>query len=1151
MEKQEVINSILSNLQSAVDGGQNVSVFGLSFGEKALFLCKQKRPIVFVTNSVAQSLKLAQNMQAFGKTTKSIIGYPSDYFSMGSNTYGEGITNSLDALFSLCKNNVDCLVISPNVLMQKFAKVETYSQSMVSLNCGQNYNVNELIQSLVNIGYNRTQTVQNRGEFSVFGDTITVFDFISQNPLKLEFFDDELEDIFYIDISSFKKLGSAKKASISPSSTFLFDVNDKEEVLKKITSNFESTLKTLGPNEAIKLKTNFEEFKVNFDANNFNYIKNWLFPFAKFDSITKYFAKDTIVVFDDVKQIVDCVKTEYLQFENSLKLVKQTGDALDGFCDYYIPESQVFDIGQQMLSFQQITTQNRIFSPQFVDSYKASAETNYLGNYDLLSEDLSYYLEYKNTVVVCTGSSTLTAYLQKFLQSKGVDAIANPNQIQSKKVNLIDFNLPYGAIFVEDKFVVIGTNELKKQTEAKKPATENKKEEFTLPKIGDYVVHETFGIGLCVGIEKKKFTDYQKDYIILQYENGDKLYLPTEQIGQISAYVSNGKAPKLNKLGTHDFEKTKTKVKSSLKQLAFNLVELYKQRENAKGFKFEVDKKLLDEFNNSFPYDETPDQLTAINHIVADMTSGKVMDRIVCGDVGYGKTEVALRTAFVCAINGKQTAFLAPTTVLSQQHFNNAKQRLNNFGITIECLNRFKTKAQQADIIKRLKNGEIDVICGTHRLLSSDVGFKDLGLLILDEEQRFGVADKEKIKRLKTNVDVLTLSATPIPRTLHMGLVGIRDIDIIATPPAGRLPVQTTVTEYSDSLVLQAINRELSRGGQVLIVYNRVETIYAFASHIRSLLDNQVQIGVAHGQMDSKQLETQILDLYNKKTQILISTTLIENGIDLPSANTLIIIDADKLGLSQLYQLKGRVGRSKNLGYAYFTFDKDKSLSEDAYKRLNAIMEFTELGSGFKIAMKDLEIRGCGNILGAEQSGHMAKVGYDMYCKILNEAVSEIKGQKQREYKDIKLDVALNCYIPENYILGEDSRFRVYSNLKQINSSQSKQKVLAEIEDLFGKVPDEILNLANVAMLKNLAQEFNVKRISITRERCLAEFYDKENMLSKNIALALKQNDVKVFYSQIGAITNFMLSEYSVKRKLEILCSIFQDAVVLQDKNKK
>ena len=725
-------------------------------------------------------------------------------------------------------------------------------------------------------------------------------------------------------------------------------------------------------------------------------------PYVNYSAIDTYFDDDAIIVFDDTKSIYDSIKEEYNQFSNSYKSLKTTGDILLGQKNYLQDVETALNFSKHKISFQQITTQNRLFTPTHVESYKSSAETSYFGNYELLAEEIKYYLQYDNTIIIFGGTRDASNYLFRFLQSKKFDVNLLENfsfykDIKNKQVNIICDNIAYGGIFVEAKLVVIGTEELHKKSSKKQVNVESKQDVFTLPKAGDYVVHENFGIALCEGVQRLKFAGYEKDYVILKYDGGDKLYLPTEQMGLISLYVSPGKAPKLNKLGSKDFENTKSKVKSKLKELAFDLIQLYHERELLKGVKYEMDKNMFSMFENSFPYDETDDQILAVKDITNDMTSGKVMDRIVCGDVGYGKTEVALRAAFLASMNSKQTCILAPTTILSEQHFNTAKSRLENFGIRIECLNRFRTKSQQKNIIKRLKNGEIDVICGTHRLLSSDVEFKDLGLLVLDEEQRFGVGDKEKIKRLKSNVDVLTLSATPIPRTLHMGLVGIRDISLITTPPKGRLPVQTTVAEYNDALILSAINREIGRKGQVLIIYNRVETIYEFAHHISSILDPTIKIGVAHGQMDSQKLENEILKLYQGETQVLISTTLIENGIDLPSANTLIIIDADKLGLSQLYQLKGRVGRSKDLGYAYFTFKKDKALSEEAYKRLNAIMEFTELGSGFKIAMKDLEIRGCGNILGVEQSGHMAKVGYDMYCKILKQAVGEVKGEKQRE----------------------------------------------------------------------------------------------------------------------------------------------------------
>ena len=1152
MKTLPIICDCLTGLQQAINHKENTSVFGLSFGEKALFLCNQNKQIVFVTGSVANAIKLEEEMKCFGKKCKTMLYTPTDYFLLSNKLLSEQDMLSIDALNSLVKGKVDCLIISPTVLMKKFSFPKTFKKSIIGLKTNSEYNENELIQNLIKLGYKRVDLVLSKGEFSVRGDIIYVFDIISELPVKIDFFDNTIENITMYNLEDFKSIKSLKNFDVLPTNEFVFNIDNKSQLFSLIESDFSKNFKVLEPNEQIKLKTNFEDFKINFEAENFGYIKNWLVSYVESTNICDYLNEDALFVFDDTKFIFDSLKNEYEEFKNSYELLLKSGEILSGQKNRFIDFANIFKINFQMLSFQQITTANKIFQPTHIESYKSSAETNYFGNYNLLYEDIKYYLELDNRVVIFAGSQSVAQYLCNFLAQKNINAtlvsgFENTGFDLNNKVIISCDNLAYGGIFVEDKIVVIGTKELLKKSAIKKVVASNKKEEFTLPKAGDYVVHENFGIALCEGVQRLKFSTYEKDYVILRYDGGDKLYLPTEQIGLISAYVASGKEPKLNRLGSKDFENTKSKVRAKLKELAFDLIQLYREREQMRGIKFEVDKKSFQEFENTFPYEETDDQLSAIKDVVSDMESGKVMDRIVCGDVGYGKTEVAIRSAFIAANNNKQTCFLAPTTILSEQHYNTAKSRLETFGISVECLNRFKTKKEQTRVLQKLKNGDIDVICGTHRLLSSDVAFKDLGLLILDEEQRFGVGDKEKIKRLKSNIDVLTLSATPIPRTLHMGLVGIRDISLITTPPKGRLPVQTTVAEYSDAMILSAINREIARNGQVLIIYNRVETIYDFASHIRAMVDKNIKIGIAHGQMDSSQLENEILSLYKGNTNILISTTLIENGIDLPSANTLIVIDADKLGLSQLYQLKGRVGRSKNLGYAYFTFRKNIALSQDAYKRLNAIMEFTELGSGFKIAMKDLEIRGCGNVLGAEQSGHMAKVGYDMYCKILSQAVSEIKGQKQKVYKDIKLDVAANCYIPETYTDSSENRFRIYNNLKRINCSEQLLKVIKEIETLFGKVPEEIENLAYVAMLRNIAREFDVKKINIDKERCQAEFYDKNTMLNKNLAKSLKDLGIKVYYSNVGSIMNFMLREYSVKKKLRILCEVFEKAFVLSD----
>ncbi len=577
--------------------------------------------------------------------------------------------------------------------------------------------------------------------------------------------------------------------------------------------------------------------------------------------------------------------------------------------------------------------------------------------------------------------------------------------------------------------------------------------------------------------------------------------------------------------------------------MAFDLVELYAKRQKRIGFKFEKDNMLQQEFEVAFEHTETEDQISAINDIKADMESSKVMERLICGDVGYGKTEVALRAAFKAIVSGKQVAFLAPTTILAQQHYATCMTRMKEFMVECDVLSRFKSPKQIKQSLKRIEEGKTDIVCGTHRLLSKDVKFKDLGLLILDEEQRFGVSDKEKIKNLKDHIDVISMSATPIPRTLHMSMVGIRDISLIETPPKNRLPIQTFVTEYSNALLKDAVNRELFRKGQILVVHNRVDTIYTVFEKLRKMLPN-ISMDVAHGQMNKKELENVIKNLYDGKIQLLLATTLIENGIDLPNANTLIVLNSNNLGLSQLYQLRGRIGRSDRLGYAYFTYEKQRVLTEAAYKRLQAINEYTELGSGFKIALRDLEIRGAGNILGREQHGHMGRVGYDMYCKILESAIRELKGEKAKKAKEIKIDIALNSFIPASLVNQDENRFRVYASLSEIASTEQREDVLNEIKDIYGNTPSSVINLANAAFIKNQGENQGVKRVFINEHKCFLEFYEKEKVLSGEVNKALSEfKNRAVLKFEKNPIIEFDMKGYSVSKKQDtvlkflILCN--------------
>ncbi len=617
------------------------------------------------------------------------------------------------------------------------------------------------------------------------------------------------------------------------------------------------------------------------------------------------------------------------------------------------------------------------------------------------------------------------------------------------------------------------------------------------------------GIGKVLGSKKITTLDGTKDYVAVEYAGGDILYVPVEQMDILARYLGGEKKPKLSKIGGQDFERVKKSVKESIKKMSFDLKKLYGERQEMKGFPFKCDEELESAFDAAFQFEETADQISADRDILKDMSSSKVMDRLVCGDVGFGKTEVAFRAVFRAVANGKQAAMLAPTTILAEQHFNTAKERFKDFGVKIAVLDRFRTAKEQKKILDDLKSGELDFIIGTHRLLSKDVQFCDLGLLVLDEEQRFGVEHKEKIKLLKNNVDTLTLTATPIPRTLHMSLSGIRSISVINTPPKKRLPVQTYVTEESDALIKDAVYREVNRGGQAFILYNRVESINTFAAKVKALLPN-VNITVCHGQMEEKAMEDGIMKFYGGGSDVLISTTIIENGIDLPKANTLIVIDADKLGLSTLYQLKGRVGRSDRLAYAYFTFKREKVLEGAAFDRLNAIIEFTEMGSGIKIAMRDLEIRGAGNVLGAEQHGHMDKIGYELYSKLLRE---ELSG---KEEKIPELDVRLSAFIPENYIESASARMDAYKEIAEINSFEAEDEVLSFLKTSYGDIPEETLNLIKIATVKFMAMKISVSEITVKKDEASFAFDDFKAFGNEKLMAAVDEYKGKVRIDAAG-----------------------------------
>ena len=737
---------------------------------------------------------------------------------------------------------------------------------------------------------------------------------------------------------------------------------------------------------------------------------------------------------------------------------------------------------------------------------------------DIVIADIKTYINDNKKIIILGGTQNTCKKILNLL---------NDRQIPHKYAEKIE-NVKNGEVIVtlgsissgfecyDLKLVVINMSEGLEQVAKRKKSSnafkEAQKVVYADLKPGDYVVHKSHGIGEFIGINTITADKVTKDYIKIKYKDEDILYVPTSSLDTVRKYIGTGdKEPRLNRLGSKEWENTKNRVKNNLREVAKDLIELYAKRQKMQGFAFSKDNEWQKQFEDEFPYQETDDQLRCIEEAKKDMEQAKPMDRLLCGDVGYGKTEVAIRLAFKAVMDQKQVAYLVPTTVLANQQYEEFKTRMSEFAINVELLNRFKTTKEQENIIKKLKLGEIDIVIGTHRILSKDVEFKDLGLLIIDEEHRFGVKDKEKIKQLKNSVDVLTMTATPIPRTLHMSILGIRDMSVIYEPPQNRRPVQTYVLEYDDEVVKEAITREIERNGQVFYLYNKVEGIEKKANEVSKLVP-EAKVGFAHGKMTGKELEQIMMDFIQKKINVLVCTTILESGIDIPNANTIIVENADRLGLAQLYQIRGRVGRSDRQAYAYITYKREKLLSEVADKRLKAIKEFTEFGSGFKIAMRDLEIRGAGSLLGEIQHGHMEQVGYDTYCKLLDEVVKEMKGIEVKEEQDIQLDIDVSSYIPDNFIESNSQKIEIYQNIALCRTEEDVQNVIDEIIDRYGHMPEELENLIEIARIKNLCKEANVLKISQRKDKVVF-YFDKSKFNPEIVDKLIKKYSSNIRFS--------------------------------------
>ncbi len=841
---------------------------------------------------------------------------------------------------------------------------------------GEEYDYLQLPNKLVKMGYTREYAADTRGCFAVRGDILEVFPINSETPVRIDFFGDTVEKIRPFDSVSDERLEEIHEVLIVSATDVRILPGEREKILSELTAQVKKSPDVKAYERAKKIAEDIaEKLEQNTSFSGASFLMPLLGCTRNIFDLTD---ENTLIVFDECKSVNDRMDGIYKEHTERVSDLKRGGEAF-AFSQNQLISPETLKEGFKKyacLALQTFTSTTAFFRPLKTYDFRATPAPSYLNAMPQLVTDVKNWLSNGYRVLAFTGNLQRYEKLSSILSDEYLPVYPVPDRLQALHgVSVSSEELAHGLILHESKLVLIGSGDIYTKSVTKR-IKKRRGDMFVAPEIGDFCVHEKHGVGKITGTEKIETTDGIKEYLSIEYKGGDVLYVPVEQMDVLSKYVGDSN-PALSKIGGADFERVKERVKQSIKKLAFDLKELYAERQAKHGFRFPENAAMMQEFEDAFSYEETPDQLTSIEEIKADMCSEKVMDRLLCGDVGYGKTEVALRAVYLCVLGGKQAAIMCPSTVLSEQHYNTAVERFKDFGVRVEALNRFKTPSQQAKILAELANGNIDLIVGTHRLLSKDVQFYDLGLLVLDEEQRFGVEHKEKIKNVKKNIDCLTMTATPIPRTLHMSLAGIRDISTINTPPLKRLPVQTYVVEESETLIRDACVREISRGGQVFILYNRVETISSFAGRVAEIIP-EAKVTYAHGRMDRDVLENAVFSFYRGEKNVLVTTTIIENGIDLPNANTIIVIDADRLGISQLYQLRGRVGRGARLAQAYFTFKPSKVLTTDAAERLKAIMRFTELGSGFKIAMRDLEIRGAGNVLGAEQHGHMDKVGYEL-----------------------------------------------------------------------------------------------------------------------------------------------------------------------------
>lgn len=1140
LQGKEDIQSVVNGLKN---GLKEQLIAGVSGSARSMLVSivqqSVERPVLLITHQLVHAQELYDDLVEFiGEENVHLYPVNELIASEIAVASPELRSQRIDALTQWSKRKNGILVAPIAAVKRILPPPDYWEKYQLPFTVGEEINIENYLTSFVDMGYERVSMVTTPGEFSVRGGIIDIYPITEEHPIRVELFDNEVDSIRYFDADTQRSLTKEQSVIVQPASELLLTEEDLLSAANRLEDGLQDTLSKMKNSEKKELLIETIEYDVdrlkNFER--FQEMYKYIgYFYEKPASLLDYLPQDGIILLDEMNRIHETavnLDKEEAEWYSSLL---EAGKMIQKGKFSYDWESVWSRMHQPRLYMSVFLRHIPNTNPQNIVNLSSRPMQEFHGQMHLFKNELKRWEKGGFSVIVFAPSEQRAEKIHSIFQDYEIEAeVAKKLSLPVQKPAIVVGQLSSGIELPMHKLVFITENELfkkriKRQRKRQKISNAERIKSYQELKVGDYVVHTNHGVGKYLGIETLEINGLHKDFMLIRYSGDDKLYVPIDQIDLVQKYVgSEGKEPKLYKLGGTEWAKVKRKVQSSVEDIADDLIKLYAERETRKGFAFSKDTEMQREFEASFPYQETEDQLRCIAEIKEDMEKDRPMDRLLCGDVGYGKTEVAIRAAFKAVMDGKQVAILVPTTILAQQHYDTIRERFQDYPIEIGLLSRFRTRKQQQETIKGIKKGTVDVVIGTHRLLSKDVEFYDLGLLVVDEEQRFGVKHKEKIKQMKTNVDVLTLTATPIPRTLHMSLLGVRDLSVIETPPENRFPIQTYVMEYNPIVVREAIEREMGRGGQVFFLHNRVESIDKVARDVGMLVPD-ARIAIAHGRMSETELENVIVSFLEGEFDVLVSTTIIETGVDIPNVNTLIVTNADHMGLSQLYQLRGRVGRSNRVAYAYFTYHKDKVLTEVAEKRLQAIKEFTELGSGFKIAMRDLSIRGAGNLLGAQQHGFIDSVGFDMYSQMLKEAIEKRKAGKEiTEIAPFEPELTLNldAYIPDEYIKDEKQKIEIYKQFRSIDTEEDIEELKEELIDRFGDYPKEVDNLITVSSLKMYAKRERVESIMekgkrivmlLTEERSQeidgSKVFEIANEFGREIQLGTENTKLKVIYT--------------------------------------